>query len=175
MKNSIEQIYDLLETYNFSDLREDDKSMVLQQMSEEEYTRMRSAIAETKNFFSNDTVHSAEKSKMHNIFSMRIEIYKVAIAAAVLIAVQFLYTVKPQDESNIAIAQTDTVYLEKYDTIVQYFYDTVTVERIVVENKPVSMPEIDARNLNATETELLTEKSDINPDDIEKLLRKRGK
>jgi len=157
----IEQIYDWLEAYSFSELSEEQQATVLQEMTEDEYNEMRSTLGSTKSYFTKVDAKKTKLPKRSHILSYKIELYKIAIAACFIISLQLVLNYTNGEAPIQRLAYTDTVYVDRIDTVVEYIYDTVerTNEIIVFKNKA----EAASSNLNYEIAE-----TPSNPTDCEK-------
>jgi len=136
--NSIETIYEWLESKEFDELSHEQKQSVLAEMSEEEYSTMRKSIVNTQSYFEKMSATGNQTQKGTSIFTRRIKMYKVAIAACLIIALQIILHVAKPEETNTLFAQTDTVYVNTTDTVWLHEYDTIEKikERIVYKEAP---------------------------------------
>lgn len=123
MKN-IEQIYDWLETYSFSELSEQQRKVVLQEITEQEYSEMRKTLGGTKSYFEKAAVETGS-GKKNSLFSYKIELYKVAIAACLIVSIQLVLNFSKSEQTDNLLAYSDTVYVDRVDTVLEYVFDTV--------------------------------------------------
>jgi hypothetical protein len=127
-KKEFEKIYDLMEMFDFDDLTDNEKELVRQTLSEEEYNTMRSTIKDTRSFFSKPDFPEEKKSPVKKIISYPVELYKVAAVILLLAGIGFIISRGRIESHDMKLASADTVFIEKTDTIIVAFTDTV--ERI---------------------------------------------
>ena len=140
-EQNIEQIYDLLEQFDFEQLTESQKKLVLTEMTCEEYQAMRSTIAGTKSFFDKHTtkVSDTKHFNFKKILIFPIQFYKVAAAVLILINLSFMLGRLSNTTSQNLIAKADTIFVEKIDTIFAIQRDTLRIIKQVSSKIPLQL------------------------------------
>jgi len=147
-----ERIYELLEQFNFRELSAEDKRLVLSEMSETEYNRMRHTIIDTECFYSSsigpeEEEFSSEKFNRKQdkeiliikLLKYPVQLYKVAATVLVVFGIYAIIQYSGMSKRNNQLASLDTVYIHKTDTIYSKIIDTVKIitEKIISEpHKP---------------------------------------
>lgn len=140
-EQNIEQIYDLLEQFDFEQLTESQKKLVLTEMTCEEYQAMRSTIAGTKSFFDKHTtkVFDTKHFNLNKILTFPVQFYKVAAAVLILINLSFMLGRLSNTTSQNIIAKADTIFVEKIDTIFAVQRDTLRIIKQVSSKIPLQL------------------------------------
>lgn len=168
----LERVYELIESFDFNGLTEFEKSIVLSYISEKEFTDMRNTISDTKDLFDKLPLETSnENTGLKRIIKYPIQLYKVAavILLIVVLGIAVLNSV-PKDEKG-RFAQVDTVYVDRFDTIIVEKINTVEVvkEKLVYRENSVQTNqesvdiELASNNSQNTDCEI-----DLCPEDIEK-------
>ena len=84
---ALERIYELIENYDFNDLSDFERSLVLKHISEKEYRSMRLTIVDTRNLFDKLPVDSKnfQPRTMKKLLNYSVELYKFAAAIIIFI------------------------------------------------------------------------------------------
>ncbi|MBN1462725.1 MAG: hypothetical protein JXQ69_04380 [Paludibacteraceae bacterium] len=132
MKNEqhIEKVFDLLELYNFNELTQADKQLVLSVMTEVEYQDMRTTIGASKSYFDKEPLVFVEKAMETKQFSFP-QVLKYAAVAVILVSVGFVGGKFSSSLNEVLIASNDTVYMEKLDTIFSVKRDTIKTRELI--------------------------------------------
>ncbi len=139
--NNIEQIYDWLESYDYSQLGDEQKNIVKHSMSVDSYQQMRKTLIDTEDMFAKEEDMTPGNKKVLGLVSFAnksIEFYKVAAAVALLIGLTWIVASRTTIEEPILLATVDTVYVKKTDTLKVYVHDTVekVISRVVYREAP---------------------------------------
>jgi hypothetical protein len=174
---NIEKVYELLEQFDFHELTTQDKEIILTQITEEEYTKMRSTVKDTLSLFENAEdlymntlpreLNYRDNYLMIRLLKQPIQLYKVAASIAILFGIMLTFQyLKPKEKSNY-LASIDTVYINKTDTVYSKIIDTVTILKDVI----VYLPQNQKLALNSelkNNTKIKYDcKSEFCPDDID--------
>ncbi len=113
------RLYDLVESYEFIELTEKDKEFVLGMISEEDYNKMRLTIGDVRRLVVEPLMveETFKKSRILGILKYPVEFYKIAVAAILIIALGFMASTIISPSANEFVAQADTVFVYKTDTI----------------------------------------------------------
>ena len=146
-----ERVYGLLEQYDFIELSEHDKSYILSILSEFEYINMRNALKQTQIFFAsnvepnlNDSLQALlmrkdkGENKILKFLKLPIQLYKVAASILIILGIYSAIHYSYPKEKNRLLALTDTIYINKTDTVFSRLVDTVKIikERVVYISSP---------------------------------------
>lgn len=138
------EIYDLIEQFDFDQLTEQQKSKVMEQVSEEEYRSMRETIVATNAFFENSPLNTEipplrSDSKIRVLAHKSIPLYQVAASVAVIIGLFGFFVLQQPTTNEKIVAIHDTVTRHTRDTVYRTIVDTIhhIKEQIVY----VSMPQ----------------------------------
>ena len=146
-----ERVYGLLEQYDFIELSEHDKSYILSIMSEFEYINMRNALKQTQIFFAsnvepnlNDSLQALlmrkdkGENKILKFLKLPIQLYKIAASTLIILGIYSVIHYSYPKEKNRLLALTDTIYINKTDTVFSRLVDTVKIikERVVYKSSP---------------------------------------
>ena len=184
----ISRINKLIENFSFQELSDKDKDFVLSNISESEYIEIRLTMQKSKTFFENQTpIYPDEKillnlhdeledeTVIRKIINYQIPFYKVAAAIAVIVSFMFLLLSQQNSIDQNQIALLDTVFIEKYDTLILTDYDTIEVVRTIYVYKEKKDK---VNKVTHSSTDYQMEKSypaimssrSINPKDINRIL-----
>lgn len=168
----LERLYELIESYEFNELTDFEKDIVLKHISETEYTNIRNTISETKDLFEKIPMETSQKSLgIKRIINYPIQLYKVAAAILLFVVLGIAISKSVPEGEKEMFAQVDTVFVDRLDTIIVEKTNTVEVvkEKIVFREKPVQ------KNKEPIDIELAsisTQKPDCEidlcPEDMEK-------
>jgi hypothetical protein len=125
----IEKVYRLIETYDFSELAENDKDFVLEHISMEEYNEMRATITDTRTLLAKYPVEKARENRgiFTKFLTYPVELYKIAAIFLVLTGIGFMFFKIGTVTQSRLIAAVDTVFVEKTDTVVFEMRDTIRI------------------------------------------------
>ena len=179
---NIERVYELLEKFDFNELPEQDKLLVLSEMTESEYVKMRSTVKDTLSFFANvgepnfdNSKKPLVKSNTENnylflqLLKQPIQFYKVAVAIVIFIGIySVIHYFNPQ-EKNSPLSSNNKINTNKMNAVYPKSVDTVTVikERIVYLPKENRVAK-SAKLLSNSKNEYDCNK-EICPNDIDKI------
>lgn len=142
-KNNIEEVYELLEQYEFAELSENDRLKVLSFMTESQYADMRRTINNVKHVLEDDIdpeinapVYSRQykEGKIIRFFNYQLKVYQVAAGFAILISSLFLFQYMNKDHANQLIAKNETVTIRQVDTVHTIIFDTIKIIKENVRN-----------------------------------------
>lgn len=130
MKNNEEQLFDLLEQKEFSELNDQEKVFVLRHLSEDEYQFQRQIIVA-----SSKLVEDADEEPLPLVLPVAtipllqrgVPMYQVLLGAACLLALFFTLLLRKTNENSLA-----PVAIAKEKPSVQFIYDTV-VKEVAIE------------------------------------------
>jgi hypothetical protein len=136
-KKNIDKIYQLIEQFDFNELPENDKIFILENISIEEYDKIRTTIADTRNLFLKYPESESKKTygNFIKLLTYKIELYKIAATILLLIGIGFMFS-KGRIPNHQGISHRDTVIVQKRDTLIKEKIDTIEkiVERIVYKD-----------------------------------------
>lgn len=133
---SIEKIYELIEQYDFAELSEQDRLIVLAVMSESEYNEMRKTVDNLKLELTPDVepeinMPKIEKvnsdSRIRRFLNYPIKFYQVAASIVVIISAFYMFQNSDKNISNQMIANNDTIVIRHIDTVYSIVNDTVEI------------------------------------------------
>jgi hypothetical protein len=126
-------IQELIEEYNFSALTPDQKAMVLTEISEKEYNKLRETITLTNNYFDNEPslmVDDALKPKIERrsvllrIVNYKISLYKIAAAVVIIVLSNYLITNSIGNDTTEFVEETvDSIgdkSVEDFDELMKF-------------------------------------------------------
>ncbi|MBN2892492.1 MAG: hypothetical protein JXL97_11540 [Bacteroidales bacterium] len=138
-EKSIEQIYELIELFDYEELTQKQKEFVLLHITRKEYENMRSTIADTKELFAKypETIKTKGKSSFKKILTFPLELYKVAAIVIILFGIGVLFSKMNSTTNQTNIFSNDTVFMTIIDTLFIEKIDTVEIvkNQIVYKNK----------------------------------------
>lgn len=179
-EQAIEKIYDLIEQFDFEELNEREKSIVLEHLSSAEYTSMRSTIADANALFTKYRVPgiSVKRLTFKKLALYPVAFYKIAVAIILLMGIAFLLSKNQNASKKDLLARIDTVFIEKTDTVVLNEIETIEIIKTKFVYK-----DLPAGNNNLSQTENSTLALDnlrdcsieICPDDMSVLSRIKTK
>ena len=169
----ISRIYALIETTDFEQLNESDRLFVLDNISEEEYKTMRQTIKDTRKMFSEYPSINWGKTQgiMKRIITYPVELYKIAVAAVLVIGIGLVLTQLKHSQQNNLLATVDTVYIERTDTFVVHEIETLetTHDKILNKEPVVSLDQhSEVVFASVTSTPAGYNSWEISPDDIQR-------
>lgn len=178
IEGQIGRVYDFIEEYDFADLSESQKSIVLGVMSEMEYVQMRAAVINTRNYLvDEDTPDLKTGSFVRNerldrfIYLMKtpIPLYRVAVLIGVIFGSFLAFKLMINDKRVPEIASVVSSQVLNIDTVYITLVDTLEVlkEKIVYVEK--NQPIVDEKAINVPAIFELDCKTEICPNDIEQL------
>ena len=117
---NIEKIYDLAEKFDFNELSESDKRIILKEISEEEFAGIRLTIVNTDELYSKMDlpVKADKKSGIKKIIYYPVEFYKVAATLLVLVGLGYVFSDLHKTVEKEYITETDTLIIEKGKRII---------------------------------------------------------
>jgi hypothetical protein len=131
-------ILELAESFDFEKLSSQQKSFVLNSISKEEYEDIRLKVQELKKQFNktkapilNENIKLSisqeilEQNKRTSILAIRIPLYLFAASIVILITIYFSFL---KNNNDIKTEKMEQLIVEKTDTIVTIFHDTIFVE-----------------------------------------------
>lgn len=133
-----QRILELVETKTFSELSDEERILVLNHFTQQEFDLQHLLIHETKSL--TDELHAKPLVLNEKKSGLVIPLYQAIIGVAASLIISFLLFQAKQspisESKNVELAIADTVYIEKQvlDTVIKYEY----VDRIVfvdAENK----------------------------------------
>ncbi len=135
----MEAIYDWLEHYDFDELTQAQKDVVLSEMSTREYNDMRETLKDTQTLMNKIPGKvQARNSVVSRVFHYQIALYKVAAVVAILIVSAYLalnWSGNSYKESTEQITMVDTVYVSKTDTVFIDKVDTIKVKEVIYKER----------------------------------------
>jgi hypothetical protein len=137
---NIEKIYDLIEQFDFAELSEPDRLLVLSVISESKYAEMRNTFNNLKLELTEDDdiepainipkIESVDSdSRIKRILNYPIKFYQVAASVAIIISIFSLFQQSSKNENYSMIAKNDTLIIQKIDTVYSIVHDTVEIIR----------------------------------------------
>jgi S-adenosylhomocysteine hydrolase len=142
-QEQIDYIYEIAEKWNFEQLTEEDKSIVLSYFSAQEYDNIRLEIEEMQKLSSlkaNSALTLTVKSallKEHfshtpkkSFWTIKLPLYRVAAAFLLLICLYFFLPYQGKKEKHIS---QNTKIVEKTDTIIQTTKDTLIIIKEIIK------------------------------------------
>lgn len=136
----LEQVYELLEQFDFKALSEKDKIFVLSKMSEEEYTKMRSSIKDTEVFFLNSSEPNLNEMLFSSIIQTNhkpnilikilnqpVKLYQFAACIVLIIVIYTLKQYSDLPDKTSSLPAKDTIFIQKTDTVYSKLADTVWI------------------------------------------------
>lgn len=180
----LEKVYELLEQYEFIELSEIDKQIVLSVITESEYSEMRKTIDVVKREFETDIelvknmpvnpMHAKERT-MYRFLNYKLKLYQVAASIAIIFASFFLYQHSDKNPESQMIAVNDTITIHRVDTVKTVVYDTV---EIIKEKVKYMLPKAqETQNVVANTSSKNQEDCNANlcPNQISDLIALNGK
>jgi len=184
----IEKVYELLEQYDFNELSEMDKDLVLSGISEAEYTNMRAIINNTVDFFNTSVdpvpdfafqqslmTKGGSGNVLIKILTKPVQLYQVAAIIIVLIGIfSILDLYKIQDQRRI-LASVKSTSAKETDTVYSRLTDTVQIikEKIIYVHSRGNVAEYDKYVPNSKKINDC--KKELCPDDIEEITKSSSK
>jgi hypothetical protein len=170
-QNNIDYIYEIAEKWNFEQLADEDKSMVLSSFSAKEYGKIRDEILEMQklptlnaNPASVKTVKSAllkehfSNAPKKSFWTIKLPLYRVAAAFLLLICIYFFLPYHGKNEKQIS---QNTKIVEKTDTLIQTTKDTVIIIKEIIK-KDILAEQTSTSDKKTSENECI---SNICPDE----------
>jgi hypothetical protein len=135
-----EQVFVLLEQFDFKALPEPDRLFVLSEMSEEEYSEMRNTIKDTEIFFLNSNEPDLNEKLFSSIIQTNykpnilikilnqpVKLYQFAACIALIIVLFTLKQYSDLPDKTSAIPPKDTIFIQKTDTVYSKLADSVLI------------------------------------------------
>lgn len=190
MRTQETYIHQLIEQFDFLELSKSDKTIVLNEMSEEAYTELRQTVLKAEVYFDNQVVkvplpstkkrldsrlaQSPERNSvwilLQQAFTYRIPAYQIGIGVVLLfIGLQLLPENDPTlEESN----KIEYVYQTTYDTIEKLVYREQPVERVVYVPNPIdkTAQKVNVRKSMSAVVMPIDEQPPIELEDVQKSL-----
>ncbi len=173
----IEKAFELAEMFEFMELMDNDKKYILSLMTKEEYNDLRKAIFTLPKYFEKDIdpiinipqfAHHERKNKFKYLLLYPLQLYKVAAIVIFTYLTYYSYHHINENQDSELIAQSDTVYVHRTDTIFKIAHDTVW---IAVEKKHLHKLSMAKNNIIKKEAQQTTyNQNNILPDDVENIL-----
>lgn len=147
LEEQIGQVYDFIEEYDFVDLSESQKSIVLGVMSEMEYVQMRAAVINTRNYLIDEVapnlksasfVRNERLDRFIYLMRMPIPLYRVAVLIGVIFSSYLAFKLMINDKRAPEFASVLPSQVLKIDTVYITLVDTLEVlkEKIIYIEKP---------------------------------------
>mgnify|MGYP006108680883 CR=1 FL=1 len=121
------EIYEIIEKYDFSELTDQQRKLVLSEMTEDGYTNMRKTISLTTDFFDEEPILMAEdlvvptikkKSVLVRLINYKLPIYKVAAILMIFLSVNHL---TPEEiASSTQLVEDTNEFIIDTDTFLSY-------------------------------------------------------
>lgn len=178
LEEQIGRVYDFIEEYDFVDLSESQKSVVLGVMSEMEYVQMRAAVVNTRNYLVDEVapdlktasfVRNERLDRFIYLMKTPIPLYRVAVLIVVIFSSFLAFKLMVNDIRAPEIASVKTSQVLNIDTVYITLVDTLEIlkEKIVYIEK--NQPIVDEKSINVPAIFELDCKTEICPNDIEQL------
>ncbi len=178
LEEQIGRVYDFIEEYDFVDLSESQKSIVLGVMSEMEYVQMRAAVVNTRNYLVDEVapdlktasfVRNERLDRFIYLMKTPIPLYRVAVLIVVIFSSFLAFKLMVNDIRAPEIASVKTSQVLNIDTVYITLVDTLEIlkEKIVYIEK--NQPIVDEKSINVPAIFELDCKTEICPNDIEQL------
>ncbi len=178
LEEQIGRVYDFIEEYDFVDLSESQKSVVLGVMSEMEYVQMRAAVVNTRNYLVDEVapdlktasfVRNERLDRFIYLMITPIPLYRVAVLIVVIFSSFLAFKLMVNDIRAPEIASVKTSQVLNIDTVYITLVDTLEIlkEKIVYIEK--NQPIVDEKSINVPAIFELDCKTEICPNDIEQL------
>jgi hypothetical protein len=126
----LEQVYELLEQFDFKELSDEDRICVLSELSEKEYTILRDTLKTTESFYSNSGEPNINDSLLNslintnhkqniilNILNQPVKLYQLAASIILILALYTLKQYSDLPDKNSALPKNDTVHSKLADTV----------------------------------------------------------
>lgn len=137
----IEKVYRLIETCDFDELPESEKSFVLEIITLEEYNTMRATLSDTRALFSKFPIEETREQPgmLRKLINYPVELYKIAVVFLILTSIGVVFLKAGTLIKSRQIASVDTVYVEKIKTVILETRDTVRIisERTVYKDRDI--------------------------------------
>jgi hypothetical protein len=107
------QVFELIEKFDFSELNKDQQELVLIEMTEREYSEMRNTISLTSSYFESESILIKDeltapvlkrKNILINIINYQLPIYKVAAMIMVVFSLNYLLFDEPVPDCKVVDA-----------------------------------------------------------------------
>jgi hypothetical protein len=149
-----EDVYELLEQFDFNELSDKDRNYVLSIMTRDEYISLRSTLKDTKTLYSNSPEIALDNSIYNSLINKSnkkniiikilmhpVKLYQVAALIILIFGIYAIIQYSVLPEKNKPLAVIDTIYLHKTDTVYSKLIDTVRIikEKIVYVSKDKSI------------------------------------
>lgn len=178
-ETGLEKIYELIENFEFDQLTEFEKAVVLKHITKEEYLQQRQTILDTKALFSKLNVEEENRENGSiRILRYPIELYKVAASIIVIAGIGFLLSKNIHVSVPERITMVDTVYINRIDTLFITKSDTIDVIKERIIYKETRQPAADYATPFSSKEQYRPETDcnvDLCPDDISKFQMVKSK
>ena len=133
---NIEKVYELIEQYDFAELSEPDRLLVLSVMTESQYSKMRKTVDDLKLDLKSDIEpeinipeigKSNSDSRIRQLLNYPIKFYQVAASVAIIISTFFMFQHSNKNNTDQMIAKSDAVIIRQIDSVYTIVYDTVEI------------------------------------------------
>lgn len=143
----LEKVYEFVENFDFQDLSEQQKSIVLDVITESEYIAIRATIIKTSFYFEHEKEPMLIKSSVISVgyrngivkfIKQPVPLYKIAAAIALFFGLYSGFKLVKGFDSKMFVSQSNNPVIFKTDTVLVTLIDTLEIikERIVyVERK----------------------------------------
>ena len=132
---NIEKVYELIEQYDFAELSEPDRLLVLSVITESQYSEMRKTVDDLKLDLKSDIEpeinipeigKSNSDSRIRQLLNYRIKFYQVAASVAIIISTFFMFQHLNKNNTDQMIAKSDAVIIQQIDFSRQKENDLIT-------------------------------------------------
>ncbi len=132
---NIEKAYELIEQYDFAELSEPDRLLVLSVITESQYSEMRKTVDDLKLDLKSDIEpeinipeigKSNSDSRIRQLLNYRIKFYQVAASVAIIISTFFMFQHLNKNNTDQMIAKSDAVIIQQIDFSRQKENDLIT-------------------------------------------------
>ena len=116
--NNEDQIYELIEKFDFTQLNKEQQKIVLLEITMEEYNEMRKVSTLTSDYFDNEPILMAEdlvvptvkkENVIIRIINYKLPIYKIAAILVLVLCVDKLIPKEPIKEAQFSEISNDTI------------------------------------------------------------------
>lgn len=123
------ELYELIEKYDFSELKEEQQKFVLKNMTADEYADLRKTILSTSDYFDNEPIIMEDlevpiikkKNVLLKMLSYKLPIYKIAAILVIVFSISKLIPEENNKETQLADMNTDLInYSERFNSFSSY-------------------------------------------------------
>jgi hypothetical protein len=176
--SNIEKVYELLEQFEFTELSEIDKRIVLSVMTESEYAKLRKTIDTVKNVLQNDiepvkniidySIPTHVKT-LSRVFNLNLKLYQVAASIAILVMTFFLFQHSNKSNVNQKIAINDNTAIRYIDTVHTIVYDTIEIIKEKVQYIQPNSSKPEPKSMTSQASKKADCSNNICPNEIENI------